>query len=98
MKPLTPAEVAQIQDTLAHARAGKATLAQLAVAHDLAEGAALNGALGELRAHIRAMVPAPPMRAEAKGLLVGVASGILTHFLLNSPYFSTSPRKTAQWR
>ena len=59
-KTLTPAQIAQIQDTLAHARAGKATLAQLAAAHDLAEDAGLNGTLGELRAHIRAMTPYHP--------------------------------------
>ena len=86
MKALTPAQVVLIQETLAHAREGKATLAQLATAHDLAEGATLNGTLGELRFHIRAMVPAPPMRAEAKGVLIGIVSGILTHFLLTSPY------------
>lgn len=84
MKPLTPAQIAQIQDTLAHARAGKATLAQLAAAHDLAEDATLNGTLGELRAHIRNMVPRPPLHAETKGVLLGVVSGILTHYLLDS--------------
>ena len=48
MKTLTPTQITQIQDTLAHARAGKATLAQLAAAHDLAEDATLNGTLGGL--------------------------------------------------
>jgi len=84
MKTLTPIQIAQIQETLAHARAGKATLAQLAAAHDLAEDAYLNGTLGELRAHIRAMVPRPPLHAETKGVLLGVVSGILTHYLLDS--------------
>ena len=86
MRSLTPSQVALIQETLAHAREGKATLAQLAAAHDLAEGATLKGTLGELRSHIRAMVPAPPMRAEAKGVVIGIVSGVLTHFLLTSPY------------
>ena len=84
MKNLTPAQVGLIQETLAHAREGKATLAQLAVAHDLAEGATLNGTLGELRAHIRNMVPRPPLHAETKGVLLGIVSGILTHYLLDS--------------
>ena len=84
MKTLTPAQIAQIQDTLIHARAGKATLAQLAAAHDLAEDGHLNGTLGELRTHIRNMVPRPRLHAETKGVLLGVVSGILTHYLLDS--------------
>ena len=82
MKTLTAAQIAQVQKTLTEARAGRATLTQLAVAHDLATGADLNGCLGELRAHMRSMVPAPPMRAEAKGVLLGIVSGVLTHMLL----------------
>ena len=53
-------------------------------AHDLAEDATLNGTLGELRTHIRNMVPRPPLHAETKGVLLGVVSGILTHYLLDS--------------
>ena len=86
MKNLTPTQVGLIQETLAHAREGKATLAQLAAAHDLAEGATLNGTLGELRSHIRAMVPTPTVRVEGKSILIGIVSGVLTHFLLTSPY------------
>lgn len=84
MKTLTPTQITSIQETLAHARVGRATLAQLAAAHDLAEDAGINGTIGELRFHIRHMVKPPPMQAEAKGLLLGVASGILTHYLLDS--------------
>ena len=84
MRSLTPAQIASIKETLAHARVGRATLAQLAVAHDLAEDGGINGTIGELRFHIRHMVKAPPMQAEAQGLLLGVASGILTHYLLDS--------------
>jgi hypothetical protein len=100
VKSLDPTEIAQIQNVLAHARAGKATLAQLATAHDLAEEGALNSVLGELRSHIRTMVPAPFVRIEVKGLLIGVASGLVTHLLLNSPYLSrtaAAPRKINRW-
>ena len=82
MKTLTPAQIAKVKETLAQARAGRATLLQLAEAHDLATGACLNGCLGEIRAHMRSMVPAPPLRSEAKGVLLGIISGVLTHMLL----------------
>ena len=86
MRSLTPAQITAIKETLTHARIGRATLTQLAAAHDLAEDAGINGTIGELRFHIRHMVKPPPMQAEAKGLLLGVASGILTHYLLDSFY------------
>jgi hypothetical protein len=83
MKSLTPEQVALVKTTLDHAREGKATLCQLAAAHDLANGANLNGTLGELREHMRRMVPAPPMKMEAKAVVLGIVSGVLTHYLLN---------------
>jgi len=82
MKNLTPAEVTQIQETLALARQGRATLPQLAVAHELANGSSLNGTLGELRAHIRQMVSPPPLHDSSRNIALGVISGILTHHLL----------------
>lgn len=81
-KTLTGEQIAQIQSTLALARSGQATLTQLAVAHDLAIGATLNGCLGELRAHIHQMVAPPHWHMEGKDLALGMASGFLTHFLL----------------
>jgi hypothetical protein len=83
MKTLTPAEAAQIQATLALARQGRATLVQLAVAHDLASGAGLNGTLGELRAHMRQMITPPPLHDSSKHIVLGVISGILTHYVLD---------------
>ena len=83
MKTLTPAEAAQIQATLALARQGRATLVQLAVAHDLASGAGLNGTLGELRAHMRQMITPPPLHDSSKHIVLGVISGILTHDVLD---------------
>ncbi len=93
-KKLSPAEVAEVMRVLAEARAGHATLAQLARAHDLASGADLNGTLGELREHIRAMVPRPAGRDEAKAVLLGCVTCALSkklgrHYLgmeLNANY------------
>jgi hypothetical protein len=83
MKTLAPAEAAQIKSTLALARQGRATLVQLAAAHDLASGAGLNGTIGELRAHIRHMVAPLPLHDATKDVVLGVISGILTHHLLS---------------
>ena len=81
-KNLNNTQVAEIQSTLANARAGRATLSQLAHAHDLADGACLNGTLGELRGHIRTMTPRPVFRMEGRDILLGVISGVFTHLLL----------------
>jgi hypothetical protein len=83
-KSLTKEEIAQIQGALALAREGRATLVQLATAHDLAIGAVLNGCLGELRSHIHRMVSPPPWHVEGKDMALGVASGFVTHFLLRA--------------
>lgn len=80
-KSLTPAEVAEVQKILAEARAGRATLSQLARAHDLASGANLNDTLGELREHIRRATPRAPLRDDARAVLLGFISGIFTHLL-----------------
>jgi len=82
-KKLSPAEVAEVQRVLAEARAGRASMAQLARAHDLANGADLNGTLGEIREHIRAMTPRPPLKDEAKAIILGCISGLFTHLLLD---------------
>ena len=81
-KILSSVQIAEIQSTLANARAGRATLSQLAHAHDLADGACLNGTLGELRGHIRTMTPRPVFRMEGRDILLGVISGVFTHLLL----------------
>jgi hypothetical protein len=83
-KTLTNDQIAEIQGTLALAREGRATLVQLATAHDLAIGAVLNGCLGELRAHIFQMVAPPRYHMEGKDIVLGVASGFLTHWLLRA--------------
>jgi hypothetical protein len=81
-KKLTPDEVALVQEILVEARAGRATLTQLARAHDLANEVNLNGTLGELREHIRRAVPRPPLKDEAKAVLLGFISGVFTHVVL----------------
>jgi hypothetical protein len=83
MKTLTPAEVAQVQSTLALARQGRATLVQLAAAHELAGEAGLRGTMEELRAHMRRMVTPLPLHSATKDIALGVISGILTHHLLS---------------
>ena len=83
-KTLTPAQADAVKSTLDLARSGRATLVQLAVAHDLASGASLNGCLGELRSHIRGMVSPAPLHGTTKDLALGVVSGIFTHVILRN--------------
>ena len=81
MRKLTPAEVAQLRDTLARARLARASLSELGVAHDLAADAGLAGTATELRWHVRRVV-AEPHPSAARDVLAGVLSGIITHHLL----------------
>jgi hypothetical protein len=83
-KKLSPAEVAEVEDVVTLARAGHATLSQLARAHDLANGANLNGTVGELREHIRRATPRAPMRDEMRSIVLGFLSGLATHAVLES--------------
>jgi len=88
--PMTPSQdkAAVIKKTLDDARAGRATLVELATAHDLAAGLKLGGCLTEIRQHIAAQVaPAvAPVRSRPSDLVgdvvAGVISGALTHKLL----------------
>lgn len=74
----------QVSTALAHARAGQATLPELASACELAARGGPSRELGELREHLRRMVPAPVWRGEAKSIVIGIVSGVLTHYLLRS--------------
>jgi len=85
--PLSTTEVDEVKKALVDARAGRATLHQLASAISVVERACtakvdLNGTLGELREHARRLVPAPGGRNEAVSVLLGIFSGILTHYTL----------------
>lgn len=81
---MTPAPHPQVSAALADARAGRATLPQLAGACELCARSGPSAELGELREHVRRMVPAPAARDEAKGVMLGIVSGLLTHYLLQS--------------
>ncbi len=82
MKQLSQPELVQIRTALEAGRRGRATLTQLAAAHDLATAGQLSGCLGELRDLIRACTPTPPFRNEAKSIILGVISGIFANMLL----------------
>lgn len=81
-RKLTNAEIEAVKTALEAGRRGSATLMQLSHAHGLAEDACLNGTLGELREHIRKLVPGPPGRTELKAVGLGVVSGFVVNFLL----------------
>ena len=80
----TPNEISQIKTTLARARGGRATLTELAAAHELCERFHLPGCAAELRAHVRAVAADhhEPHRTAGKDIFTGVVSGIVTHVLL----------------
>lgn len=75
-----------VKDTLAKARLGQSSLADLGAAHDLAQAAGLPGTAAELRAHIRAVAAdkAEAHKAAGRDVFTGVVSGIVTHMLLGA--------------
>jgi hypothetical protein len=81
VRKLTPAEIANLRETLARARLARAPLSELGAAHDLAADAGLTGTATELRWHVRRVV-AEPSPSPARDVLAGVVSGIITHHLL----------------
>lgn len=90
-KQLAPTEVQEIQKALNDARAGRATLTQLAHAHDLAvaavsNGVYLNGTVGELREHIHNLAPEPAGYRLGADILrdtvIGTVSGLAIYYLM----------------
>jgi hypothetical protein len=79
---ITPEEFAHVKKAIVDAEMGKATLPQLARAHHICERVGATDTLGEVRKHIRRYVPTPFARTEAKSVLLGVISGIITWFVL----------------
>ena len=77
-----------VKKAIDDARAGRATLVQLATAHETASQMNLNGCVGELRQHIITMVSpgkptSRPRAADFAGdVLTGVIAGFVTHHLL----------------
>ena len=83
MTKLTADQAAQVRHVLDTAREGRATIAQMGAAHDLAEGAGLTACAGELRGHIREKLE-PRYHAIERDLALGIVSGALTHYLVRS--------------
>lgn len=79
---ISPEEFAHVKKAILDAEAGKATLPQLARAHHICERVGATDTLGEVRKHIHRYVPTPFMRNEAKSVLLGCISGIITWFFL----------------
>jgi hypothetical protein len=81
MTMLNPAQAAQLRRTLDAARAGRATVAELGAAHDLAASAGLAGCAGELRGHLLAKL-SPRTASIGRDVVLGLTTGALTHYLL----------------
>jgi hypothetical protein len=75
-----------LHSTLDAARRGGATLVGLAQAHEIAVDHKLHSVIAELRRHIRSMVPDPNdgRTRSARDILLGVGSGIVTHYALKA--------------
>ncbi len=81
-KQLTKDEASEIRRILDLARDGRASLKELGTAHDLAESAGLTATAGELRGYVRHKV-SPRVTADiGHHLVLGIASGMITHHLL----------------
>ncbi len=83
MRP-TDKEFAELQTTIGKARGGRATLLELARAHQIADESNLPGCAAELRAHIRAVAADhhEPISRAKRDVFMGIVSGVLTHVLL----------------
>lgn len=76
----TRAQVDQVRAALDAARSGSGSLSQLATAHDLAAGSGLPSCAAELRSHMRRRLT--PDSGIARDVVLGLATGVLTHHLL----------------
>ena len=74
----------QIRTALNAARAGGATLNQLADAHKVSEEHGLHHCTAEIREHMRRHIPDPNRSHVAVGrsVALGILSGVITHYLL----------------
>jgi hypothetical protein len=79
---LNQKKAAEIRQILDLARNGSATLAQLGLAHDQAIELGFAATAGELRGYIRHKITPPTFATTGRDLMLGVASGMLTHHLL----------------
>lgn len=83
MRP-TDKEFAELQTTIGKARGGRASLIELARAHQIADKSELPGCAAELRGHIRAVATDRHEKTSTarRDVFTGVVSGVLTHILL----------------
>src|SRR4051812_12105284 len=74
----------QIREALEAARAGGATLNQLADAHKTSEEHGLHHCTAEIREHMRRHLPDPNQSHVAVGrsIALGILYGVITHYLL----------------
>ena len=80
---LTAAQAGEVKSAVARGRAGRATISELAAALDLAATGGLPGCAGELRGHLlRKLGTAPRASSMGRDVALGMATGILTHYLL----------------
>ncbi len=82
MTVLNPAQTESLRTTIARARAGQASLGEMGTACDLAASAGLPGCAGELRSHIARAAGAERARSVKRDVVLGVATGALTHLLM----------------
>jgi hypothetical protein len=85
MTKLTKEQGLEVQETIKIGRDGRASLVQLAKAHELCQGAGLTACSAELRAHLRTMAADHdvPHKRSGRDVLTGIISGMLTHAILN---------------
>lgn len=82
MNKITQAQASQLSAALATGRAGTASLTQLAQACDLAARIGANQVALELRARLHAATSAPLRKTVTRDVVLGLATGALTHHLL----------------
>ncbi len=80
-QPLSKTDASRLHEIVVQARRGTASLVDLSVAHDLAGRAGLRGCEAELAGHMRKKLDngASPIGRE---VILGVATGALTHYLM----------------
>jgi hypothetical protein len=83
--PTSQEKANTVRKTIGDARAGRATLVELATAHELAENLGLKRCAEELRQRIATMTAtpkAPKVPALLGDVAVGLISGVLIHKLV----------------
>jgi len=81
---MTTEQAKLLKQTIMSARGGRASLLDLARAHELAVEAKLPGCAAELRAHVRAVAADHHVEHSSarRDVFTGIVSGVLTHVLL----------------